>query len=105
MANKKYEIKYLPTFISQFNNILYYITYELKNKIAADNFYSEVIKQIEIRSEAPESYEVFKTIKNGEVKYYKINVKNYTIFYVVKDNVIEIRRIYYRQRNFENLIK
>ena len=46
MANKKYEIRYLPTFISQFNNILYYITYELKNKIAADNFYNEVIKQI-----------------------------------------------------------
>lgn len=104
MANKKYEIRYLPTFISQFNNILYYITYELQNKIAADNFYSEVVKQIEIRSEAPESYEVFKTIRNEEIKYYKINVKNYTIFYVVKNNVMEIRRIYYSQRNFENLI-
>ena len=104
MANKKYEIIYLPTFISQFNNILYYITYELKNKIAADNFYNEVVKQIEIRSNAPESYEVFKTIKNERVKYYKINVKNYTIFYVVKDNVMEIRRIYYSQRNFDNLI-
>ncbi len=104
MANKRYEIIYLPTFISQFNNILYYITYELKNKIAADKFYSEVVKQIEIRSEAPELYEVFKTIRNGEIKYYKINVKNYTIFYVVKDNVMEIRRIYYSQRNFDNLI-
>lgn len=104
MANKKYEIRYLPTFISQLNNILYYITYELKNKIAADNFYNEVVKQIEIRSNAPEAYEVFKTIKNEKVKYYKINVKNYTIFYVVKDNVMEIRRIYYSQRNFENLI-
>lgn len=74
MANKKYEIKYLPTFISQFNNILYYITYELKNKIAADNFYNEIVKQIEIRSENPELYEVFKAIKNGKVKYYKIKV-------------------------------
>ena len=104
MANKKYEIRYLPTFISQLNNILYYITYELKNKIAADNFYNEVVKQIEIRSNAPESYEVFKTIKGRKIKHYKINVKNYTIFYVVKDNVMEIRRIYYSQRNFENLI-
>ena len=104
MANKKYEIRYLPTFISQFNNILYYITYELKNKIAANNFYNEVVKQIEIRSNAPESYEVFKTIKAEKIKYYKINVKNYTIFYVVKDNVMEIRRIYYSQRNFEKLM-
>ena len=104
MANKKYKIIYLPTFISQFNNILYYVTYELQNKIAADNFYSEVVKQIEIRSEAPESYKVFKKIGNEEIKYYKINVKNYTIFYVVKNNVMEIRRIYYSKRNFENLI-
>ena len=104
MANKKYVIIYLPTFISQFNNILYYITYELRNKIAADNFYNEVVKQIEIRSNAPKSYEIFKTIKSEKIKYYKINVKNYTIFYVVKDNVMEIRRIYYSQRNFDNLI-
>lgn len=104
MANKKYEIRYLPTFISQLNNILYYITYELKNKIAADNFYNEVVKQIEIRSNAPESYEVFKTVRDEKIKYYKINVKNYTIFYVVKENVMEIRRIYYSQRNFDNLI-
>ena len=104
MATKKYEIKYVPTFISQFNSILYYITYELKNKIAADNFYNEVVKQIEIRSNDPESYEVFRTLKDEKIKYYKINVKNYTIFYVVKENVMEIRRIYYSQRNFENLI-
>ena len=103
MANEKYEIKYSQTFISQFNNILYYITYELKNKIAADNFYNEVVKQIEIRSNIPEAYEVFKTIKNNKIKYYKINVRKYTIFYVVKDNVMEIRRIYYSKRNFDSL--
>lgn len=104
MANKKYKIRYLPTFISQLNNILYYITYELKNKISADNFYNEVVKQIETRSNAPESNEVFKTIRSERIKYYRINVKNYTIFYVVKNNVMEIRRIYYGQRNFDNLI-
>ncbi len=104
MANKKYEIRYLPTFISQFNNILYYITYELKNKIAADNFYNEVVKQIEKRSNAPESYEVFKTFNGGKIKYYKINVKKFTIFYIVKGKVMEVRRIYYSKSNFENFI-
>ena len=90
--------------MSQFNNILYYITYELKNKIAADSLYNEVVKQIEIRSQAPESYEVFKKIENGNIKYYKINIKKYTIFYSVKDNIMEISRIYYSQRNFDKLI-
>ncbi len=104
MENKNYEIKYLPTFISQFNNILYYITYELQNKIAANNLYKEVVKQIEVRSQSPESYEVFKTFENGVIKYYKINIKKYTVFYTVKSNVMEISRIYYSQRNFDKLI-
>ncbi len=89
-ANKKYEIRYLPIFISQFNNILYYITYELKNKIAADNFYNEIVKQIEKRSNAPESYEVFKTFSDGKIKYFKTNVKNFTIFYIVNGNKKDI---------------
>ena len=104
MANKKYEIRYLSTFITQFNEILYYITYELKNKIAADKLYNEVVKEIETRSIAPQSYEVFKVIKNEKIKYYTINVKNYKIFYVVKDNIMEIRRIYYGGRDFDKLI-
>lgn len=102
MTNKKYEIKYLETFILQFRGILYYIAHKLENRIAADNLYNEVIKQIEKRSKSPESYEVFKVIKN--TKYYKINIKKYTIFYVVKNDVMEIRRIYYSQRNFDDLL-
>lgn len=43
MENKKYEIKYFPEFVEKFNNILFYITYELKNKIASENFYKKVI--------------------------------------------------------------
>ena len=104
MANKIYQIRYLPTFISQFNNILYYIKYELKNKIAADSLYNEVVTQIEIRSQAPESYEIFKKFENVNIKYYKINIKNYTVFYSVKGNIMEVSRIYYSQRNFDKLI-
>ena len=102
MANKKYDIVYFQTFILQFKNILYYITYELKNKIAADNLYKSVVKQIETRANAPESYEVYKVIKGK--KYYKINVKKFIIFYVVKNDVMEIRSIYYNKRNVNNLM-
>ena len=47
MANNKYTIKYSSTFISQFNSILKYIVHNLKNRIAAENFYDEVINEIE----------------------------------------------------------
>ena len=49
MAKNKYTIKYTETFVNQFNNILKYFIYKLQNKIAAENLYEEVIKEIEKR--------------------------------------------------------
>lgn len=63
MAKNKYTIKYTETFVNQFNNILKYFIYKLQNKIAAENFYEEVIKEIEKRSEYPESFEKYNSKK------------------------------------------
>ena len=104
MAKTKYTIKYTDTFIKQFNNISKYFIYKLQNKIAAENFYDEVIKEIEKRSECPKSFEKYNSIRKRKNTYYRIYVKNYTIFYTVKDNVVEIRRILCSRRNFDKLI-
>ena len=104
MDNKKYNIKYLPTFIYQLNNILYHLTYVLKNKNAAERFREEVIEKIEKRSESPTLFEIFKNSKIEKTNWYRIYVKNYTISYVVKNDVMEVRRIYYSIRSFEKLI-
>ena len=104
MANNKYTIRYSSTYINQFNSILKYIVNNLKNKIAAENFYNEVIKEIEKRSENPEGYEKYISTRKRKNTYYRIYVKNYTIFYTVKDNTMEIRRILYSRRNFDKLI-
>ena len=104
MANNKYTIRYSSTYINQFNSILKYIVNNLKNKIAAENFYNEVIKEIEKRSENPEGYEKYISTRKRKNTYYRIYVKNYTIFYIVKDNTMEVRRILYSRRNFEKLI-
>ena len=104
MANNKYTIKYSSTFISQFNSILNYFVHNLKNRIAAENFYDEVIKEIEKRSENPEGFEKYISTKKRKNTYYRIYVKNYTIFYVVKENTMEVRRILYSRRNFDKLV-
>lgn len=104
MNNDKYKIKYSSTFINQFNNILKYLVHKLKNKIAAENFYNEVIKEIETRSKNPVNYEKYLSTRKRKNAYYRIHVKNYIIFYIVKDNTMEIRRILYSKRNFDKLI-
>ena len=104
MVNNKYTIKYTDTFIKQFNNILKYFIYKLQNKIAAENFYNEVIKEIEKRSEYPESFEKYNSIRKRKNTYYRIYVKNYTIFYTIKDNTMRVRLILSSRRNFYKLI-
>ena len=104
MAKNKYTIKYTYTFTKQFNNILKYFIHKLQNKIGAENFYNEVITEIENRRENPESFEKYKSSRKRKNTYYRIYVKNYTIFYIIKNNTMEIRRILYSRRNFKNLI-
>ena len=104
MENKQYEIKYFPTFINQFNEILYYIVHNLENNDAADKLYKEVVKQIEKRSKFPTAFEIFKNTKDKNINWYKLRVKNFTIFYMVRNNSMEIKRIYYSKRNFNKLI-
>ena len=104
MEKNKYTIRYSATYINQFNNILKYLVNNLNNRIAAENFYSEVIKEIEARSYNPTSYEKYISNKKRKNTYYRIYVKNYTIFYTVKDNTMEVRRILYSRRNFDKLV-
>ena len=102
MEKDNYEIRYLPSFVKQFVSILNYMVHTLKNRDAADKFYKNVIEQIEKRSQKPEGYE--KYISRGNVTYYRIYVKNYTIFYIVKNNVMEVRRILYSKRDLKKII-
>lgn len=98
----KYILKYSPEFYADINNIVIYIKYKLKNNIAAKNLISKVEKDIDKRSKNPESYEKYKT--NANNIYYRIYINNYTIFYTVYQNVMEVRRIIYGRRNMEELV-
>ena len=51
-----------------------------------------------------ESFEKYNSKKKRKNTYYRIYVKNYTIFYTIKDNAMEVRRILSSRRNFDKLI-
>lgn len=102
--DKKYKLKYLPLFYNDLDKITDYIIYKLKNEIAANNLVNEIEKEINKRVLNPTIYEKYITSKKRKNTYYKIYVKNYTIFYTVKDNIMEVRRILYSLRDFDKLI-
>ncbi len=100
---KKYEIKYLPLFYKDLDQITDYIMYKLNNEIAANNFVNELEKEINKRAYNPVSYEKYISIRKRKYTYYKIYIKNYIVFYMVKDNIMEVRRILYSKRNFNKV--
>ncbi|MCM1480916.1 MAG: hypothetical protein NC085_14525, partial [Muribaculaceae bacterium] len=65
---------------------------------------AETKKAILKRLDAPLSFQPYKSKKHRNDTYYRIFVGNFTVFYVVNDNVMEVRRFIYSKRNIENII-
>lgn len=104
MAKSNYTIQYLPSFDEELTEILYYITFVIGNKNAAERLLNNIIKEIEKRSKSPRSYEVYKTKKKTKYDWYRIYIGNYTIFYTVKENIIEISHLIYCKRDLDNVL-
>ena len=102
--NKKHKIIYFPLFYEDLDNITDYIKNKLKNEIALGKFVDKLEKEIKERASNPISYEEYISNKKRKNKYYRIYVDNFTVFYTVKNNVMEVRRILYSKRNFNKLI-
>lgn len=104
MSGKHYELRILPLFEADLNEIVDYITYRLKNPIAAENFIDAVEKAINERLPFAESFEPYHSSRERRYPYYRIHVNNFVIFYVVIGNVMEVRRILYSRRNWKSSI-
>ena len=102
--NKKYKVIYLPLFYKDLESIVDYIAYNLSNISAAQNLLNEIQTAIETRAISPTSYEKYYSNRKRKNTYYRINVKNYDIVYVVHNDIMEVRRILYNKRNLDTLI-
>lgn len=104
MLNKHYELRVLPLFEEDLNGIVDYIAFTLHNPIAAEKLVDAVEAAVYERLQCPEAFEPYRSAKERVHPYYRIDVKNYTVFYVVIGNVMELRRILYSRRNWQAMI-
>ncbi len=102
---QEYKLKYLPLFYDDLNSITSYISTILKNEKAANDLTDSVERAIKQRALAPDSFSKYKSKKNRDNVYYKINVKSYYIFYTIDEvnHIMELRRIIYNKRNLKNI--
>lgn len=104
MEKRKYEVRFTRLFQDDLTYAVDYITDVLGNPDAALRLVDETEKAIWARAECAESFEPYPESKIRKHPYYRIYVKNYTVFYVVKDGVMEVRRFLYSARDLPSLV-
>ncbi len=100
----KYKLRYPELAQSDLVDIISYISNQLSAPQAAANLVDKLDRAISRLEQFPFSGHPY--IKNQKLQdeYRMLIVENYLVFYVVYDNVVEIRRIIYGRRNYENLL-
>jgi toxin ParE1/3/4 len=101
----EFKVVFLPIAEVDLTDIVLYISHQLQNPVSALHVMNRIRDAIFERSKAPESFQKFEPAKSRTDIYYRINVgKSYSVFYVVKENVMEIRRVLYSARDLASLL-
>lgn len=100
----KFTIRYLPMYEEDLNEIVDYISFKLHSPETALRLVDKIEKAILDRLDCPLSFEPFQSLKKRRNPYYRIYVDNFTIYYVVIENVMEVRRILYNKRDAYQII-
>ena len=104
MNKPTYKLTFLPIFEKDLIEVMSYITNTLQNPSAAHQLLDDIETAIEKRLTAPLSFAPFRSSKTREHPYYRINVRNFSIFYVVIGDTMEVRRLIYTKRNINEIL-
>lgn len=105
MQEKSYKLRYIPKYEKDLNEIVDYIVYKLHNPNSAIILMDKIENAILGRLKYPLSFEPLLSVRKRMNPYYRIYVDNFTVYYVVIDDVMEVRRILYKSRDAESIIK
>ena len=98
MLGDKFTLEYSPQFYDEISDAIRYITFKLRNPEAAQRLKDDAESAILDRLDAPLSFAPYYTdAATGDV-YYRINIRNFAIYYVVIDNIMEVRWFRYFRR-------
>ena len=100
-----HKLKYLPLAQKDLVDIIDYIADNLKAPKAAMDLIDALDSSIRLLQQFPYSYKVYQPIQPLETEYRILPVKNYLVFYVVTEDLVEIHRIIYSKMDIKNHIK
>ena len=89
---KNFRVRHSEDFLFDMIDITLYLLEQSANVDVPRRFYNDVLAYIEERSFGADSYEPYHPYE-GSPEYRRLYFGNYTIFYVIKDDEMDIRRI------------
>ncbi|MDD4627293.1 MAG: type II toxin-antitoxin system RelE/ParE family toxin [Syntrophomonas sp.] len=102
-----YEITYLPIAEQDIAEIIIYISNQLKAPKAAIELLDAFDHSIFLLQEFPYAHKIYRLTKPLEEEYRLLPVKNYAVFYVVReqDKSVEVQRVVYAKMDLSQILK
>ena len=102
-----YKLEFLPIAKKDIDDIVYYITNNLKNRTAAINLFKDFIKGASSILNLPYGLSEYKSKHKLKNIYRCIKIKNYLMFYTIneKEKIITIVRVLYKKMNINSMLE
>lgn len=102
-----YKLEILPICKKDIDDIIYYISHNLKNITAAKQLRNLLISSFDKILEFPYGIPVYDSVKVLKNEYRCFKVKNYLVFYIIneKKKIITIMRVLYKKMNFIKILE
>ena len=100
-----YQLLYLPLALDDLKGIIRYIAHELDAPRAAENLLLKIDKEVLKIADNPFRCHVFVSPEKLNYEYRVLNVNNYSLFYVVEKEKVEIHRVIYSKRNISGILE
>ena len=100
MLDDRFTLEYSPQFYEEISDAIRYITFKLRNPEAAQRLRDDAERAVLDRFDAPLAFAPYYNDETTGDVYYRINVRNFAIFYVVIGQVMEVRWFRYSRSLF-----
>ncbi len=98
----KYKVLIFPTAKRDLREIIDYINEQ--SFMEGTKLYDEIVERVASLAELPFRYPLLKNPVLREKGYRALVVHSYLVFYVVKDDEVQVRRILHGKRQYEFLL-
>jgi len=100
-----YEVHYLPLAVDDLKDIIRYITDKLEAPRAAERLIAKIEKEVNKIADNPYRCPAFYSPEKLKHEYRVLHIDNYSLFYVVENEKIEIYRVLHAKRNIRQILK